>query len=57
MDFQKEIRDRGMKQKFFAEKVGIREQELSMYLKGTRTMPENVEKALEKAVSEIPNPK
>jgi len=57
MNFKQEIQKRGMKLNFFAEKVGIKPQQLSMYLSGTRSMPEKIERDLRKAVSSIPVPR
>jgi transcriptional regulator with XRE-family HTH domain len=56
MDFKKEIQKRHMKQKYFAERVNLSEPELSMYLRGTRPMPENIKTKLEQEITSIPVP-
>ena len=46
MDFNKEIKNKGLKKSWIAEKIGISNTRLSFYLTGTRPMPEDVKKDL-----------
>jgi len=56
MDFKKEIQKRHMKQSYFARRLQLSEPELSMYLRGTRAMPERIQKLLEAEINLIPVP-
>jgi len=46
MDFNKEIKERGLKKSWVAKQIGISNVLFSYYLTGTRSMPEHVEKKL-----------
>ena len=46
MDFNKEIKERGLKKSWVAKQIGISNVLFSYYLTGTRSMPEHVENKL-----------
>lgn len=46
MDFNKVIKEKGLKKRWIATKIGISNVVLSYYLNGTRPIPETVEKKL-----------
>ena len=46
MDFNKEIKDKGLKKSWVAKQIGISNVLFSYYLTGTRSMPEHIEKRL-----------
>lgn len=47
MDFNKEIKDKGLKKSWVAEQVGISNVLFSYYLTGTRPMPDHIKGRLE----------
>lgn len=51
MDFKKTIKDKGLKIVWLADKVGISQPLMSMYLNDTRNMPLDVEGKLTKLLS------
>lgn len=51
MDFKKAIKDKGLKQKFLAEKLEISEGLFSYYLSGDRSMPEDLKIKLKEILS------
>lgn len=46
MNYKKRIKERGLKIIWIADKLGISQPLLSMYLSGDRTMPEEIESKL-----------
>ena len=48
MELKQKIKNRGLKIKFIAEKVGVSQPLLSMYLNGKRKMPESIHDNIEK---------
>lgn len=46
MDFKKIIKEKGLKQNWIAEKIGVRPVELNYYLNKTRPMPKFVKDKL-----------
>ena len=51
MDFNKVIKDKGLKKSWIAEQIGVSNTRLSFYLTGTRPIPESVEKDLIEVLS------
>jgi predicted transcriptional regulator len=51
MDFNKRIKEKGLKKSWIAEQIGISRTRLSFYLNETRPMPEDVRKDLIKVLS------
>jgi len=47
MDFKEKIKQKGIKQKWIANKLNLSDGLFSFYLSGDRTMPEDVKKKLE----------
>jgi predicted transcriptional regulator len=43
---KQKIKDRGLKISWIAKKVGVSQPLLSMYLNGSRTMPEDIERKI-----------
>lgn len=54
MDYKQEIKERGLKLKFVADRVGISQPELSMFINKTRNMPDEVEVRIKEIISQIP---
>ena len=48
MSYKEKIKNKGLKIVWLAEKVGVSQPLLSMYLNGDRTMPKEVESKLKK---------
>ena len=48
MNFKTQIRNKGIKITFIADKLGISQPLLSMYLNGTRNMPNEIKTKVEK---------
>lgn len=48
MNFKTQIKKKGLKITFIADKIGISQPLLSMYLNGTRNMPNEINKKLKK---------
>lgn len=48
MNYKEKIKNKGLKIVWLAEKIGVSQPLLSMYLSGDRTMPQEVEKKLTK---------
>ena len=46
MDFNKRIKDKGLKKSWIAEQIGVSNTRLSFYLTNTRPMPEEVKRDL-----------
>jgi len=46
MDFKEKIKEKGLKQNWIANKLGLSDGLFSFYLSGDRTMPEEVKKKL-----------
>lgn len=46
MDFKKKIKEKGLKQRWIADQIGISPQMLSMFLNNDRSIPEEKEKML-----------
>jgi len=47
MDFKEKIKQKGIKQKWIANKLNLSDGLFSFYLSGDRTMPDDVKKKLE----------
>ncbi len=47
---KQKIKDKGLKIVWIAEKIGISQPLLSMYLNGTRQMPEEIKRSIEKLI-------
>lgn len=51
MDYNKRIKEKGLKKSWIAEQIGISKTRLSFYLNGTRPIPEDVKKDLVEVLS------
>ena len=51
MDFNKRIKDKGLKKSWIADQIGVSRTRLSFYLTGTRPMPDDVKRDLESVLS------
>jgi len=46
MDYKEIIKEKGLKKRWIADKIGVSRVLFSYYINGTRSMPESVEKQL-----------
>jgi len=51
MDFNEQIKNKGLKKSWVAEQIGISNVLLSYYLTGTRSTPEHIERKLKEVLA------